>query len=206
MIGGPRGTALVAAASLLFVQERPSLEVRLNDEAPGVPALVVRLRDLTSDRRFVRAMQSGFPLYVEFHVDVRESRSSWFDRSVATHGWEFVVLHDPVRESFVAQETANTVELATERELASYLDRVYVIQQLAPQGDGTFYYRVTVTARTLSDADVDEVFDWLKGQSTDSSALRSRGLLTRTARRLLVSVAPLPRMTISENSPKFTFR
>ncbi len=194
------------ATSVLFVQDRPTLDVQLNDESRVVPALVVSLRDLLSDQRFLRAMHSGFPLYIEYHVDVRESRANWFDRSVVTHGWEFVILHDPVREIYIAEETQNTTELMTDRALADYLARTFVIEQLAPEGDGTFYYRVTVTARTLSDADVDEVFDWLKGHDTDSSAARSRSLLSRTARRLLVSVAPLPRLTISESSPRFGSR
>ena len=192
--------------SVLFAQDRPTLGVQLDDAGPGVPSLVVRLQGLMTDRRFLRAMQSGFPLYVEYHVDVRESRSNWFDRSVATHDWEFVVLHDPVRETFIAEDTQSTTQLDDEDALSDHLDRVYIIPQLAPEGDGTFYYHVTVTARTLSDEDVDEVFDWLKGQNTDSSSERSRSLITRTARRLLVSVAPLPRLTISKSSPKFGSR
>ncbi len=206
MIGRSRAAAILMATSVLFVQDRPTLDVKLNDENRVVPALVVNLRDLLSDRRFLRAMHSGFPLYIEYHVDVRESRANWFDRSVVTHGWEFVILHDPVREIYIAEETQNTTELMTDRALADYLARTFVIEQLAPEGDGTFYYRVTVTARTLSDADVNEVFDWLKGRGTDSSASRSRSLLSRTARRLLVSVAPLPRLTISESSPRFGSR
>ena len=61
--------------------------------------------------------------------------------------------------------------------------------------EGTLYYTATVTARTLSDEDVDEVFDWLRGD-TDSEA-KKRGLFTRTARKLLVQVAPLPRLSIT---------
>jgi len=206
VIGGPRAAAILMVMSALFVQDRPTLDVQLDDENRVAPALVVRFRYLLSDPRFLRAMESGFPLYIEYHVDVRESRANWFDRSVATHGWEFVVLHDPVREIYMAEETQNTTELMTSQALADYLARVFVIEQLAPEGDGTFYYRVTVTARTLSDSDVDEVFDWLKGHDTDSSAERSRSLLTRTARRLLVSVAPLPHLTISKSSPRFGSR
>jgi hypothetical protein len=98
------------------------------------------------------------------------------------------------------------VDLANERELRDYLARVFVIRQLTPDGMGRFYYRVSVDARTLSDEDVNEVFDWLKGEGADSNELRDRGLLTRAARGVLVRVAPLPQLTLRENSSRFEIR
>ena len=198
--------SIVTTTITLFAQGGPSLDVALEPGDSQVPALTVSMRDLLADSRFLRTMHSGFPLYVEYTAEVREARSNWFDRTAATHTWEFVVLHDPVRESYVAEEATSTVDLPNERELRDYLARVFVIRQLTPDGMGRFYYRVSVDARTLSDEDVNEVFDWLKGEGADSNELRDRGLLTRAARGVLVRVAPLPQLTLRENSSRFEIR
>lgn len=193
----------MAALVALATQGGPHVSVGLDRGEAETPALTVSLRNLLAEGQFLRTMHSGFPLYVAYTAEVMESRSNWFDRTAREYTWEYVVLYDPVRESYIVEETAQTVELGSERELRDYLARVYVIPDLAPGRSGRYYFRVTVDARTLSDNDVDEVFDWLKGEDADSNDLRSRSLLTRTARKFLVRVAPLPHVTLTENSERF---
>lgn len=198
-----RALSVLLTGGTLLIQGGPRLEVGLERNVSPGPALTVSLRGLLTDDRFLRTMQSGFPLYVAYTAELRRSRSNWFDQTVDYYTWEFVVLHDPVRESFVAEQADGTVHLGTVGEFDDYLSRVFDIRQLTPNGEGRYYYKVTVDARTLSDADVDEVFDWLKGDNADSSELRQRGLLTRTARHILVRVAPLPRLTLTEETERF---
>lgn len=169
-----------------------------------VPEAYVTLHDLLSDDRYLRAMESGFPLHLQYSVELREARSLW-DRTVARVEWEFVVLYDPVRERFVMEDSAGTAVVPSSSVLRGALGSVYQVG-LEPDGEGEFYYRAVVSVRTLDDHDVDEVFAWLKGESADSLRRRRPGLVTRTARRLLVRVAPLPRVTVEGRSGKFRYR
>lgn len=196
-------TALVCCVVFAFdasAQREPDVvvELRPSDDAP---AASVQLRGLLSDSRYLRAMRSGFPLYVEYQVELRRSRSNWFDDVVAQTFWEYVVLYDPVRETFVVEDGESREELSNEQELRRRLETVWALQ-LTPERAGRYYYAATVSVRTLSDSDVDEVFDWLKGED-DSRGARRHGFITRGARKLLVRIAPLPHIRKSGESRKF---
>ena len=173
-----------------FAQTRPEVVVELR--AAGEPGVTVQLRALLADRRFLRAMESGFPLYVEYQVELRESRSFW-DRTVRDNVWQYVVRYDPVREVFVVEDQDGSAEYSSDASLQRRLNQVYVVPEGLPSADGTYYYKAIVNARTLSDEDVDEVYAWLQGANGDSARHRRPGFLTRAARRLLQRVAPLPR-------------
>ncbi len=174
------------------------VELRAGDDSP---AASVSMRGLLTDSRYLSAMRSGFPLYVEYQVELRRTRSNWFDDVVSEAFWEYVVLYDPVRETFVSEDADSREELANENALRRRLETVLVLE-LTPDEPGRYYYAATVSVRTLSDSDVDEVFDWLKGED-DTTSVRRHGLITRSARRLLVQIAPLPRVKKSGESPRF---
>lgn len=177
-------------------QVRPELKVDLRGTGP--PEVLVSLRNLLSEQRFITALESGFPLYLEYKVMLRQPRSLR-DRTVSQLLWEYVVLFDPVRERFTV-ETPDSTETVPDRDaLRARLAQVYRVQ-LDPDEPGEYYYAGEVTARTLSDDDVDETFAWLRGTSGGP------GLLDRLARRVLVEVAPLPRMKLRGRSRAFTVR
>ena len=189
-----RRTAFVLILNLtlggdVLAQTRPEVVVELR--GAGQPGVTVQLRALLADRRFLRAMESGFPLYVEYEIELRESRSFW-DRTVRSLPWQYVVLYDPVREIFAVEDQGGSAEYSSEASLQRRLNQVYVVPEGLPNRDGTYYYKAIVNARTLSDEDIDEVYAWLQGADGDSARHRRPGLLTRTARRLLQRVAPLP--------------
>lgn len=180
--------ALVSSAGgrPLVAQDSPAIDITLESDT----SVLVQLVRLDPDRRFVGAIHDGFPLYIEYHVELRESRGIWFDNTIAERVYEFVVSYDPVREVYLVDDQLKTEELRSERQLRDNLDRVYRFE-FEPPPNGRYYYAVTIDARTLSDADVDEVYDWLRGD--EGEAPQQRGILTRAARRLLIEVAPLPR-------------
>jgi hypothetical protein len=183
-------------------QPRPSVLVELIS-TDSLPDVEVSVEGLLSDRRFLNAMESGFPLYVEYHVALRNSRSAWFDDIADEFSWEYVVFFDPVREIYVVEARGVTEQLSSVGDLRSRVAQRYRIGPFRAGGPGRYYYSVTVNARTLSDSDVDEVFAWLEGGSGDSTSFERPGFLTRTARRLLVRVAPLPRVTLENRSSDF---
>lgn len=203
-----RATGL--AAGLLLVagsmagQGRPRLEVELRAPGPDPPQAAVRLRDLLADEQFLGAVRSGFPLYVALTVELREQRALW-DRSVDRWVWEYVVVHDPVRDVYVLEDPDGTEEIPDRAVLERKLDNVYVVG-IAPAGRGRYHYRASARARTLSDADVDEVYAWLRGEGAEQAGRERPGFLARAARRVLVQVAPLPRITLEGRTAEFEIR
>ena len=178
-------------------QERPALQLDLGGTDP--PEALVSMRGLLGEQRFLQALESGFPLYVEYRLTLRRS-GSLRDRTVGEPvAWEYVVLFDPVREGFTMETPDGTERLPDRAALRARLAQVYRVP-LEPDRAGEYYCAGDVTARTLSDQDVDQTFAWLKGQSGRP------GLLDRIARRVLVEVAPLPRMKLSARSGRFVVR
>jgi hypothetical protein len=57
----------------------------------------------------------------------------------------------------------------------------------------------------LTDEDVDEVYAWLRGDEADTTRHRP-GLIARAARKLLVEVAPLPRLDLEGRTEDFEER
>ena len=190
---------VVALAGTVLGQAQPEVRVGLLGTDP--PEVSITLRSLLADDRFLEAMESGFPLYVEYRVELRQSRSLW-DRTVSRREWEFVVLYDPVRERYVLEEAEGRELVPTRALLEERLGRPYTVR-MPPDGDGLYHYHVSVDARTLSDEDVDEVFAWLKGERVDTLPVRRPGWVARAARRLLVQVAPLPRVTLEGRTADF---
>ena len=192
--------AAIGGAAHAQVRPRVNVELVPSEEVPDVE---VRVRNLLSDRRYLNAMQSGFPLYMEYHVALRSARSGWFDGTEEEFTWEYVVFYDPVRELYVVEAPGVTEQFSSLADLRNRVAQRYRIEALRPDEPGRYYYAVTVSARTLSDSDVDEVFAWLKGEQGDSTTLERPGFLTRAARRLLVQVAPLPRVTLEDRTEDF---
>jgi hypothetical protein len=199
--------AVLAAAAPLAGQGggAPALFVTLRRSAPDtgrVAEVEVGVRDLLERRGFLDALQSGFPLYVEFRVSLKRSQAIR-DRTVDDAAWDLVVLHDPVRDAYVL-ETSSGREILPHRDaLRGRLARVYLVGLTAPQ-DGQYYYAATMDARMLSDDDVDEAFAWLRGEGADSARLRDPGIMARLARRVLMRVSGLPSLRLEARSERFT--
>jgi hypothetical protein len=148
-------------------------------------------------------MESGFPLYVEFTLELRESKPLW-DRDVKSQTFEYVILFDPVRERYVLEDAQGTETIPTLDLLVRRVAEEGEIV-LVPEGSGSFYYHISVDVRTLDDSDVDEVFAWLKGENVETTRPDRPGVLARAARRLLVAVAPLPRVHVEARTASFRF-
>ena len=191
---------LHCAIVVLVTAQQPSLRIALTDDAS--PHAVFAVENLLADGEFISAMESGFPLYVEFTLALRESKSLW-DRDVKTQMFEYVILFDPVRDRYVLEDAKGT-EIIPTRDLLALRVAEEGEVVLVPETNGTFYYRLSVDVRTLDDSDVDEVFAWLKGEDVDTDRSDRPGMLTRVARRLLVAVAPLPSVHVEARTSSFS--
>lgn len=202
----PFRTGVLALATLFaplpaLGQDGIRLIVTLEDGS-GNPAAIIDVSGLFGDDRFLNALESGFPLRLDFTLELREPRSGWFDRSVGGFGWDYVIAYDAVRDRYLMDDGQETIILPSARALRGRIETRYDAGSYPPDRDGTFYYRVTLDAVTVSDEDIDEVYAWLRGDPEPAGG-RSASPLTRMARRLLVQVAPLPRERASANSPRF---
>lgn len=193
--------AVACAIGPLQGLEAQSSRLRLALSGDSATAVTVTAAAALTDDRFIGAMQSGFPLYVEYRVELRQPRSLW-DRTVARTAWERVVLYDPVRARYVLEDPDGTEIVGSRAALERRLAGPWLVR-LEPTEAGRFYYKALVRARTLSDADVDEVFAWLKGEDVEAVETARPGFLTRVARRLLVEVAPLPSLSLEARSATF---
>ncbi len=197
-------TALLLAglAGVAEAQDRPTLRVDLR--LSPIPDIAVSVRDLLGGK-VLSALESGFPLSVRFRAELREERGL-FDRTVSDTSWGLVVLYDPVRERYVVQGSIEgRDDVFSQPALIERLATIYIVG-LPPDVPGRFYYKVTAEVRTLSDEDVDEAFAWLGGEAPDSVQYHRPDFLTRTTRRLLVRVAPLPQFNLTAQTQAFPAR
>ena len=160
----------------------------------------MRLADLLADGRLASAMRAGFPLYVALTIELREARALW-DRTAGRWVSEYVVQFDPVREVYVLEDQDGMEEIPGRDGLARRLGRVYVVT-LRPDGPGRYHYRASASARMRTGEAVDEVYAGRRGDEADSTRHRP-GLLARAARKLLVEVAPLPRLDLEARTADF---
>lgn len=184
-------------AAPAFARQRPRLEVHLS--ADSVPAAEITIHSLLTDQ-VVNALESGFPLYVHYQVELREPGGLFGGRLAQRFEWDYVVLWNPVRNNYAAETPDERVEMPTRDSLSRWVSRPRYFQ-LEPGRPGQYFYQVGVQARTLSDEDVDEAFAWLR--AGDNAQRERPGMFTRAARRLLVRVMPLPSFGLEARSEIF---
>jgi hypothetical protein len=166
------------------------------------PRVAVSVRGLLGRRAFLDALESGFPLYMEYQVRLRRPQALR-DRTIREDVWELVVVHDPVQDRYTVR-TATSTEIVPDRAaLANRLSQVTVLPFDGP-GNGEFFFDASVTARMLSDDDVDEAFAWLRGEGGDSTRVEDPGLLARLARRVLIRMTALPNVRLDARTERFT--
>ena len=199
-----RGVAValgLLAAAVPAAAQDPTLVLDLL--SGNTPRVAVSVRDLLARRAFVEALESGFPLYMEYRVRLRRPQPIR-DRTIWEDVRELVVVHDPVQDRYTVR-TARSTEIVPDRAaLAARLGQVTVLPFDGPSGE--FYFDAVVTARMLSDDDVDEAFAWLRGEGGDSARVRDPGLLARLARRVLIRITALPSERLEARTPRFTVR
>lgn len=198
-VGVAVALATVLAAAPAAGQGDPTLVLDLQAGTPRPVA--VSVRGLLGRRAFLDALQSGFPLYMEYRVRLRRPQG-FRDRTIWEEVWDVVVVHDPVRDRYTVHTSQATQIVSDRAALAARLAQVTVLRLEVPAGE--FYYDASVTARMLSDDDVDEAFAWLRGEGGDSAHVEDPGLLARIARRVLIRVTALPEVRLDARTPRFS--
>jgi hypothetical protein len=200
-----RGLGVAVALGVLLAApaagQDPTLVLDLLSGNP--PRVAVSVRDLLTRRAFIEALQSGFPLYMEYRVRLRRPQALR-DRTIWEDVRELVVVHDPVQDRYTVRTSRSTEIVPDRQALAARLSQVTVLPFDGPPGE--YYFDAAVTARMLSDDDVDEAFAWLRGEGSDSGSVQDPGLLARLARRVLIRVTALPSERLEARTPRFSVR
>jgi len=195
-VGG--AVALAALLAWPAIGQAQSLVLDLKHDS-----VAVSVRDLLDRRGFIDALESGFPLYMEYHIALRRPQS-FRDRTVWDEVWELVVVYDPVRDRYTVRTPPDSIEIVPDRRrLVARLAQVSILPFDGPP-QGEFYYEATVEARMLSDDDVDEAFAWLRGEAPDSGGVKDPGVVARVARRFLMRVSSLPHLQLFGRTPRFS--
>ena len=166
----------------------------------------VQTTGLLADGKYVALLRSGFPLRLHYRLELWRSRSGWFDQPVRDFSWDALARNDPLADDFVLLRSGGrVVRYGGADDLARALEIPYRVP-LKPTGAGNFYYVCRLEVTTLNDADLEELTRYLKGDV--GPAVSGGGdvgdVLTRGARRLLVRIAGLPRLTLEARSETLT--
>lgn len=167
-----------------------------------MPGVVITVRGLLTDQ-VVNALESGFPLYVHYQVELREPGGLFGGRLAERFEMDYVVLRNPVRNNYAAETSDGTLEMPSQDSLMRWVSLPRLFQLEAGRA-GRFFYQVQLRARTLSDEDVDEAFAWLR--TGDNQRRERPGFFSRAARRVLVQVMPLPSFALTARSEMFAPR
>jgi hypothetical protein len=198
-----RGLGVAVALGVLLAApaagQDPTLVLDLLSGNP--PRVAVSVRDLLTRRAFIEALQSGFPLYMEYRVRLRRPQALR-DRTIWEDVRELVVVHDPVQDRYTVRTSRSTEIVPDRQALAARLSQVTVLPFDGQPGE--YYFDAVVTARMLSDDDVDEAFAWLRGEGADSGPVEDPGLLARLARRVLILVTALQSERLDARTGRFS--
>lgn len=200
----------LAAGLVVAVRAQDDREptlVAVLDTTTREPAALVRVEHMLAGDRFLPLLRSGFPLYLEYRVEIWRNRSRWFDQFVTDIRWQVVITHDPMSDLFVLERDDGWRERLRDDDAVRRALRVLYRVPFTPPDEGRYYVVTVVEAHTLTDSDLDEVARWLRGDLPEA-ARDEEGVgtaLARGARRLLVRAAGLPRLTLSARSAAFTW-
>lgn len=185
--------ALVAPAE---AQRGPGVEIelpeasRLASEGP-----LVRARQVLGDARMRELLSSGFPARLSYRVELWSSER-WFDELHATAEWEVLVRWRGTDQRYeviqrIGERTLSLGAFAALADAESAASRPLRVPLVPPAGNRRYYYQATLTVRTLSVSDLDEVNAWLNGELRPSlrgdrnpGTALTRGLRALTTRLL----------------------
>jgi len=145
---------------------------------------------------------------LHYRLELWRTRSTWFDEHLTDANWDVVAHYDPLPDDYVLIRSSGTVgRHASVDALAKALELPYRVA-LAPKSAGKFYYLVRLEVSTLNDTDLQEVERWLKGDVSPTVTGRTElgSTLARSAQRLLVRMAGLPRLSLEARSKPFELK
>lgn len=203
-------TAVPAARGQTPDSGQVTLDLSLSPDArpDGSRDPIVQIHRLLGDARWLDMLRSGFPVRLHYRLEVWRSRGVWFDAFEREIEWNVVVRHEPLLDQYsvttITPSGAREKRYAGLDPLAAALSVPYRIP-VQPKGKGEFYYTVTLQVTTLSDSDLDELEQFLRGELGPAAGSdRDFGdAVGRGVTRMLLKLSGLPSLRLEERSGKY---
>ena len=188
------------------------LRVRLTPDTAesGTRAPVVRSENLLGDGRWLSTLRSGLPVRLHYRIEVWRSQNGWMDQLTRQVYWDVVLRHEPLLDEYtmltIFGSRVQERRYATLDALTAALAFAYQIN-VSPARKGSYYYTATMEVSTLSDADLEELEQFLEGEVGGSRGEEGLGdALSRGATRFLLRLAGLPSLRLENRTSRFTVR
>lgn len=158
--------------------------------------------------RWGQALRNSLPLRLHYQIEIWRSREGWFDQYERMVEWGVVVRHEALFDQYTVTSPqargAAEVTLPTWQALEEYLASENLVLA-RPTGRGTYYFHVKLTVTTLSQADLDELERFVRGEA--AAAERDRRPSGRSALWFLLRMTGgLQSETVERRSEKFVVR
>ena len=163
----------------------------------------VRTLNLLEDTPWLTALRQGLPVQIRYRVELWRSRDFVPDAVEKTFEFRVVIKHEPLLDQFSLYrvfpgQAVQTKVYPTPGTLGAALALIYAVP-LKPSEAGRYYYAASMDVQTLSDSDLDDFNKTIRGEITSGSGTS----LAERARRLLLILAGLPKLSMTAQSGSF---
>lgn len=166
---------------------------------------IVRVGPVLAEDELEQAATSGLPLRVRVRVELWKDRL--FDQLVDSTSWSTVIVHEPISEQFFVRSlpaTRGSRRASTFASAREAVESEYLLS-MRPQGEGRYYYTVSLQIETLSVSDLEELERWLQGelQPAVSGERSVPGAIGQGAKRLMLRILDLPERRYEARTGRF---
>lgn len=197
--------ALLLAAAPADAQARRPLTVGVSGPQTQWRA-VVRVDGLLGDRALREALQNGLPLRFQFRVELWR-KADPFDQLAGVQQISRALLRTPLGEGYTLEDGRVQRRYSTLQAAEAALQQA-LQPTVRPETGGRFYYLVRLSVETLSESDMDELRQWLRGEARPAVAGEQPvgRAVERGVRRFFVRLLGLPTRRYEARTPIFGLR
>jgi hypothetical protein len=167
---------------------------------------VVRVDGLLRDRALREALQNGLPLRFQFRVELWR-KADPFDQLAGVQVISRAMLRAPLGEGYTLEDGRVQRRYSTMQGAEAALQAA-LQPTVRPETGGRFYYLVRLNVETLSESDMDELRQWLRGEARPAVTGRQPvgRAVEKGVRRFFVRMLGLPTRRYEARTPIFGVR
>lgn len=193
---------VVGLAPALAAQDK-AVRFTVTPDSATFSVARVRTVNLLEDTPWLTALRQGLPVQIRYRVELWRSRDIVPDAVVRTYDFRVVIKHEPLLDQFSVYrvfpgQAAQNKVYPTPGTLGAALALIYGVP-LKPTEAGRYYYAASMDVQTLSDSDLDDFNKTIRGEITSGSGTS----LAERARRLMLTLAGLPKLSMTAQSGSF---
>jgi hypothetical protein len=164
----PAFALLLATANVAAAQRAPRFEIGVAPAAALTEGPAITSDGVLNDPTTREHLRNGFPARVHYRIELWR-KGGVFDDFAGRTEWDVLVSYEPatqrynmIRTSSGDQVRENFGGFPSVTSAEAELGRPFKAP-LHPNRSGRYYYHLTVDVQTLTESDLDEVQQWLRG-------------------------------------------